>query len=283
MTVARSIEAYFRVRPGTFPDAIRLFAAYCMAMVLRVAAPARFKSVGLLLAGANNVHVRIDGVEFEVRPRTNDLDIVSPKHEPLTTSWFRARADDIVVDVGAHIGRYSLLAAANGATVVAIEPDPANFRLLERNVKLNQKANVVLIREAITARAHDLILTTAPPSNTGLSAVKEHTGSESGNLLEANQVLVRGRTLDQVVREHRLERIDWLKIDVEGHEIAVLESGAAALEMTRHLILEVTDHTAGKCRRIVESHGFALVSVEDGSPARNWLLTKEEFPVGDGT
>src|SRR5947207_15351681 len=99
MTVARSIEAYFRVRPGTFPDAIRLFAAYCMAMVLRVAAPARFKSVGLLLTGANNVHVRIDGVQFEVRPRTNALDIVSPKHEPLTTFSFRPRSDAIVLDL----------------------------------------------------------------------------------------------------------------------------------------------------------------------------------------
>src|SRR5438046_4067356 len=154
MTVARSVEAYFRVRPGTFPDAIRLFAAYCIAMVLRVAAPARFKSVGLLLAGANNVHVRIDGVEFEVRPRTNDLDIVSPKHEPLTTSWFRAQADDIVVDVGAHIGRYSLLAAANGATVVAIEADPADVRLLGRDVKRHQDANVGLSREVMPARAH---------------------------------------------------------------------------------------------------------------------------------
>src|SRR5436305_14698915 len=130
---------------------------------------------------------------------------------------------------------------------------------------MHHKAKQPLNREAITASAHYHNPDTAPPPNTGLSSEREDPGPGLGNLLEANQVFVRGRTLDQVVREHRLERIDWLKIDVEGHEIAVLESGAAALEMTRHLSLEVTDHTAGKCRRMGESYGFALVSVEDGS------------------
>src|SRR5712691_2933280 len=112
MVLGRSFRAYFRVRPWGFVDALRLFSAFARSVFLRVAIPSRFQSVGLVTRGTQNLHVVVDGIDFEVRPRTNDLDLISPKHEPLTTSWFRVRANDVVVDVGAHIGRYALMAAA---------------------------------------------------------------------------------------------------------------------------------------------------------------------------
>jgi len=103
MTLAPSVRAYFRVRPRGFVDGIRLFAAFVTSALLKAATPARFRSVGLAVYGSRNLHVAVDGIEFEVRPRTNDLDLISPKHEPLTTDWFRVGANDIVVDVGAPL------------------------------------------------------------------------------------------------------------------------------------------------------------------------------------
>src|SRR5436853_5282984 len=104
MTLATSVRAYFGVRPRGFIDGIRLFPAFATSALLKAAIPARFQSVSLAVPGSRNLHVAVDGIEFEVRPGTNDLDLISPKHEPMTTDWFRVGANEIVVDVGAHIG-----------------------------------------------------------------------------------------------------------------------------------------------------------------------------------
>ena len=275
MTLSSSIRAYFRIRPRRFVDAIRLFSAYARSALLCVSMPSRFSSVGFLIPGTQNLQVRLDGIRFDVRPQTNDLDLMSPKHEPVTTEWFRVEREDVVVDVGAHIGRYTLRAAANEARVIAIEPEPSNFALLERNVKLNGPSNVALIPCAMTDRPRPLRLSLAPPSNTGTSRVLpdlDITPMDSGN---EGEVAVPGETLDNLVKAHRLTRIDWLKIDAEGHEAAVLEGGESALAIARRLIVEVTEGTAEACRRMAAKHGFAVASVEVGSPASNLLLLKE--------
>jgi len=134
--------------------------------------PSRFESVGLLTRGRRDLRVTVDGIAFDVRPRTNDLDLISPKHEPITTDWFQVGPNEVVVDVGAHVGRYALMAAAKGARVIAIEPDPTSFRLLEKNVKLNGPSNVVLVTNALTAMPGTLQLVIAPARNTGTSFVK---------------------------------------------------------------------------------------------------------------
>ena len=127
MALSRSIRAYFRVRPRGLVDALRLFSAFARSVFLRVAMPSRFQSVGLVTRGIRNLHVVVDGIDFEVRPRTNDLDLISPKHEPLTTSWFQVRANDIVVDVGAqmltsepHV--YAPMHAEGGCDIIGFEP-----------------------------------------------------------------------------------------------------------------------------------------------------------------
>jgi FkbM family methyltransferase len=239
--------------------------------------PSRFTSVGFLIPGNRNLQVRLDGTRFEVRPRTNDLDLISPKHEPVTTEWFQVAQDDIVVDVGAHIGRYTLMAAASAARVIAIEPEPSNFVLLERNVNLNRCSNVSLIRLAMTDRPRQVRLALAPPDNTGTSRIlpdPDIASKDSGN---EGEVAVLGETLDNLVKALRLTRIDWLKIDAEGHETHVLEGGGSSLDIARRLIVEVTERTSEACRCLAAKHGFAVASIEAGSPASNLLFVKESL------
>ena len=279
--LSASVRAYFRIRPQRFDDAVRLFIAYAASALLRVAFPSRFASVGNLVRGRGNLQVRIDGIRFEVRPRTNDLDLISPKHEPVTTEWFRVKADDVVVDVGAHIGRYTLIAAAHNANVIAIEPEPSNFALLERNVRLNGLSNVALVAMAMTRRAGSLRLSVAPASNTGTSRVRSDRDDRSIGASQDGEVSVLGNTLDNLVQKLRLQRIDWLKIDVEGHEAVVLEGGDVALRIARRLIVEVTDETDEVCRNTAAKHGFTAVSVEPGKPASNLLMEKNRSKAAE--
>lgn len=269
-----SARAYLGIRPQRFQDAVRLYVAYAVAVVLKAIRPRTDRSVGVLVGGQRNLHVIVDGIQVQVRPRTNDLDLLSPKHEPQTTDWFRIRNDDVVVDVGAHIGRYTLIAARKGAKVIAIEPDPSNFALLRTNVIANRLSNVVLVPQAMTSRPKTLWLSLADSTNTGTSSVGPDGITDPSHVRGRREVQVRGETLDRLVESLKLDRIDWLKIDVEGHEVAVLEGGGIALGITRRLALEVSDRTIDRCMQIVEARGFRLHAIEAGDPARNLLFAK---------
>src|SRR3989442_15761351 len=171
MSLGSSIRAYIGLRPRTFRDGVRLYAAYGVSILLRILTRSRSGSVGFWVRGNTNLGVSVDGVRFDVRPRTNDLDLISSKHEPLVTRSFQVAAGDVVVDVGAHIGRYALRAAARASKVIAVEPDPSNFSLLERNVRLNGFSNVVLVPQALSSRGGIRALWLAAKENRGTSSL----------------------------------------------------------------------------------------------------------------
>jgi len=276
MPVGSSIRAYLGLRPRTFRDGIRLYTAYAVSILLRTLARSRFGSVGFWVRGNTNLGISLDGVRFDVRPRTNDLDLLSSKHEPLATRSFQVAPGDVVVDVGAHIGRYALKAATKASTVIAVEPDPSNFRLLERNVRLNGFSNVDLVPQALSSGLGTRVLWLATKGNTGTSTVDPDAFGARGGIAPAKSVHVDTLTLDDLVESVGLTRIDWLKVDVEGHEISVLEGAKAALRITRAMILEVNESTKGACQQIVGSAGFDLCLVEEGRPSTNWVLRKRK-------
>src|SRR5437899_6641131 len=223
MSLRSSIRAYIGLRPRPFRAVVRLYAACGVSVLLPILTPSRFGSVGFWLRGNTNLGVSVDGVRFDVRPRTNDLDLISSKHEPMATRSFQVAAGDVVVDVGAHIGRYALRAATKASKVIAVEPDPSNFSLLERNVRMNGFSNVVLVPHALSSRPGTQALWLAASGNTGTSSVDPNASSARGGARSPGIVHVETLPRDEVVESVGLTRIDWLKVDVEGHEIAVLQ------------------------------------------------------------
>src|SRR5438445_9171601 len=154
--------------------------------------------------------------------------------------------------------------------VISVESDPENVALIERNVRLNGFSNVTILPKALSSESGTRSLRPATRENTGTSTVEPAgSGAVPGS---ESRVTVECTTLDKLSESVHLTRTDWLKIDVEGHEIEVLRGGPAALTFTRAIVLEVTESTEGVARRIVESAGFDLRRVEDGSPAKNLLL-----------
>jgi FkbM family methyltransferase len=121
-----------------------------------------------------------------------------------------------VVDVGANVGYYTLLAArlvGENGKVFAFEPSPDNFALLKRNVEENGYKNVVLVPKAVsdkTATAR-LLIDRASSGGHSLSAFRD-----SVDFVEVETV-----SLDEYFAG-RSERIDVLKIDAEGAEMAIL-------------------------------------------------------------
>jgi FkbM family methyltransferase len=269
-----SVGSYLSARPVGMRDSARLFLGFGASLAAKALMGNHFPGVGRFLPGNAPLELSLPGYRALVRPGTNDLDLLL-HHEPRTGSWLQVQPGDVVVDVGAHIGRYTLAAATTASRVVAIEPDPANFTALTRNVELNRFRNVLLMNCAVSDRAGPRTLHLARGPNRGMSSL-ELGWREAGNSSPQESVEVSCDTLDRVLAPADLKRIDWLKVDVEGHEVQVLSGASSTLGMTNKMILEVSRDLEDRCRRMTADLGFELLDVEHGSPTSNWLLERRQ-------
>jgi FkbM family methyltransferase len=125
----------------------------------------------------------------------------------------------VVVDIGANVGYFSLLAAVlAGKTgrVFAIEPSPRNADYIRRHVRLNKFSTVTVIEAAISDRSGEAFF------DLGASIA-------TGHLSESGQIRVDLVTLDSLLAEETLLPPDFIKIDVEGAEFAVLQGAKDVL------------------------------------------------------
>jgi len=272
--ILRAVSAYLQVRPIGVRNAIRLYISYQVSILLYLLAPGRFRSVGYLIPGHSKLAVTIGGVHANVRPGTTDLAIFATAHEPRTSSWFHVKPGDVVVDVGAHIGRYTLMAARYASKVLAVEPEPSNFSALLSNVRLNGFANVIPLCVALSDQNRKLPLHVSALGNMGSSSL-EPESIRQGRDPKRGTVDVQCDTLDNIVARLNLESIDWLKIDVERHEIPALEGAQKTLAKAKNVILEVSRGNEASCSKLMERAGLDYASIDPGTRSSNWFLTRK--------
>jgi len=219
----------FFVRPARLTDAWPYYMAVVRAIFDRL--------LGTASAVSGHLHrpleVRCDGVVFAVRNGTDDLGMAALSADPLpVTRFFQPKAGDTIIDVGANVGGYALRAALLAKQVIAIEPEPSNYKQLVTNIRLNHLNNVTPMQVAISDSTGESTLRLA--SDSARHSLEEFAwGHATGKT-----VAVHVTTLDQIIAFHGVEHINWLKIDVERHELPVLAGAARCLTITQNLILE---------------------------------------------
>jgi FkbM family methyltransferase len=137
---------------------------------------------------------------------------------------------DIVFDVGAHVGYYSATAAllvGPGGRVFSFEPRPGNIRLFERHMRVNHFANVTLTKSGVGR-------------TNGTARFDARTGTGTGHLADDGNLEISIVALDDWVQRVSAPLPDFLKIDVEGGEIGVLEGGEALIARAKPIILVAT-------------------------------------------
>lgn len=188
--------------------------------------------------------------------------------EPETTAWLQrfATSDDLVFDIGANIGAYSLVAAACGAQVYAFEPAFQNFYTLNRNITLNHfDALIKAFPVAFSSKTliDDFVyLDTTSGTSLGFynQARKFHRDISHPEVEKATLIF----SLDDFVATFGLAIPTLLKIDVDGAEREVLEGAMATLRNPRlRSVLVEIDHTQEDAERLVSfvcAQGFVLES-----------------------
>jgi FkbM family methyltransferase len=141
------------------------------------------------------------------------------------------------VDVGANDGLYTLFAAGRvgrRGRVLAVEPSSRERRVLERNVSLNRLKNVSVEPVALANQPGQATLQIAPSLHGGHNTLGgfAHKGVDA---IATEQVKV--ETLDAIVARLGIDKVDVIKIDVEGAELKVLEGGRGILRRARPILL----------------------------------------------
>lgn len=185
---------------------------------------------------------RVERDGYTLFAHADDLQIGAPiiagaEHEPHVAAILRERlrAGDVVLDVGANIGIFTLLAASRvgpGGRVIAVEPIARNRQLLARAAQVNGFARIELIAGAASDRTGTMQLRTHP--HTSNSA----TPAAAGELLrDARGVVVSVPALVLDERCADLDRLDLLKIDIEGMEPLALRGLERTIARLRPILL----------------------------------------------
>ena len=144
---------------------------------------------------------------------------------------------DVVIDCGAQIGSFSLLAASRGARVLAFEPCPLNLERLRENVALNGLEERVEVTGAAVFRPG--------VASTELHLTYTNLGGHSLLGWIGPAVRVPCLSLAEIFERHGLERCRLLKLDVEGAECPILyTAGSELLARVERVYAEVIDHPA---------------------------------------
>ena len=212
-------------------------------------------------------------VEPHVRMWLDPADYVS--HQILETgsceptSWAALQqhlaAGDTFIDVGAHIGYYSLRAApvvGPSGHVIAIEPNPDTLPKLHGNIQASGATTINVQPFACAEVDATLDLFAASRTNTGETSLSQSNASQDGP--PAATYRVRARPLDDIVRDAGVSRVDAVKIDVEGAEMMVLKGAHETLDRYHPaLLVELVDRqlqamgsSANEVVQFLHAHGY---------------------------
>ena len=159
----------------------------------------------------------------------------------------------VFYDVGANVGFYTLLGSrlVGAGKVFAFEPLAKNLEYLNRHLVLNHIQNVEVLDVAVS-------------DENGAACFEVEVTGSMGHLSHGGTVKVQTATLDSLLEQGRILPPDYIKMDIEGAELAALRGAQRCIERYRPQIFLATHghEIHSQCCRLLESWGFECQIVE---------------------
>ena len=157
------------------------------------------------------------GIKIKLRTNSTDLDTFSLiwLSKEYNKHGFKISKEDVVIDIGAHIGMFSLYASQYciDGKILCYEPSAENYNLLKYNISQNNLKNIFSENIAIS-NSNDAITFYINSDNTAHS-IYDST---------SNSIQVKSSTLQNIFDINKLDICDYLKLDCEGAEYEIIES-----------------------------------------------------------
>jgi FkbM family methyltransferase len=203
---------------------------------------------------------------FLCRTGTNDGAIIEEVWNKrfYFTDDFVVEKNDVVIDIGAHVGAFTILAGLLGAKrVYSFEPHPRNYAQLVLNVQRNNLSKVVRdTHGAITDSDNDYLDLWEHKENTGSHSVVCDVGKNKFTVPNYN------------IRDYSIVDIDFMKLDCEGAEYAILH--AQNLENVKKLALEWHNREKAEVlRTFIQNQGFEILYFK-GNDAQGKMLARKK-------
>jgi len=219
-------------------------------------------------------------------PQTGCLMELEPNNW-ITNSWY-VRADYesniirglcrflrpgmVCLDIGANEGLFTLLMGKRVGVrggVYSFEPTASTFQRLQTNIKLNTMHNITAENVAVMAKAGSVEFHIGPLELCVYNSIAKvtHPGATGGEFVRVNVPAI---SIDEYCVDHNINRVDCVKIDVEGAEFSVLKGMRNVLEANREIVvlIEFCQTTAESCESSLEEMtewiaalGFRLFSI----------------------
>ena len=223
---------------------------------------------------------QIDGVTFDLDlGEMIDVCIYVRRFEKDVTGFINASCQKnwVVLDIGANIGAHCLRFArlvGSGGKVYAFEPTNFAFAKLQRNVALNDFGNVSLYQVAL--------------SNQNLLQQKisyRSSWKSDGSQVQESSVVDFVR-LDDWAAQHPLDKLDFIKIDVDGNEYAVLDGGRVVLNKYKPMVIAEVgawhfEDQASNPWQILADMGYRFWDVETKEEYTSLAAIRAKLPVED--
>ena len=209
--------------------------------------------------------------------KTFQFYILANSWEELTTEMFKkvVKEGDVVVDLGANIGYFTLLAArlvGKKGKVYAFEPEPINYSLLLKNIELNGYDNVIATQKAVSDTS----------GKVKFYLDKEDTGAHSIYQLDKGErfIEVEAVNLDDFFKDNQ-HPINVIKMDVEGAEMAAFSGMKDIIRENKDLKIFVEFYFPGIkragsspeefARRLLEDYHFSIQAIGEYTKDRKYL------------
>ena len=178
------------------------------------------------------------------------------------------KPNDIALDVGAHIGYFSMLiskiAGSNGH-VYSFEPRPLNYKMLSTNIEVNNCSNVTVIKSAIG-------------SFTGKVNFDATTGTGTGHISKDGNISVDITTIDEFCSSKNIQP-SFIKIDIEGGEVEALKGAEQTILKYKPIILLAThgDELDKQCEKFLTAKGYKGkdINQQKGDKETIWSVDEE--------
>lgn len=241
--LARKFQGGAMTQVGWF-DVFRLACSYHIGQMESLPAPFnRLEAVRVRQRGQEPCSVLWDTTMGPFWGRPDDLQLLwALVNEQLVDQVYHrepvvVRPGDVVVDVGSHLGTFTRFALNRGARLVlAFEPNPTNIACFKRTFQREMRdGRVLLVEAALWETSGTLSFSPPVAGNSGTGSVRA-AGDNPGLMI------VPATTLDETVQRLKLERLDFLKMDIQGAErLALLGARQSLARFGPRIVLDI-DH-----------------------------------------
>lgn len=247
----------------------------------------RFGASGVISAikaklGSSNDLMKVERKEiknpFYLRLKTSDIPTFDQVFIQQEYDFDTVRTPKVIVDAGANIGLASIYFANKypDAKIIALEPEQSNFKLLEVNVSVYP--NIIPVHAALWNKSEKINLVDPGLGKWGfMTEVKNTSDGLLGNTCHE----VEAMTVDKIMQTFNLEKIDILKMDIEGAEKEVFSDSSLWIEKVDSLIVELHDRMKAGCSRSFYngSNGFS----GEWTQGENVYLSRDNFLIKRST